>query len=79
VNTNPNPQSGDDTFDLIDDALTTLATRRRLWLGHDLTAIALVTSLIQQAERFLPQLVHDARANEPERVKLFEAGWLGIH
>jgi hypothetical protein len=32
--------------------------------GDDLTAIALVASLIEQAERFLPQLVHDARAND---------------
>jgi hypothetical protein len=60
---NPSPRSGDDTYDLIDNALTTLAQRRRLWLGDDPTAIALVTSLIEQAERFLPQLVHDARAN----------------
>jgi hypothetical protein len=62
-NNNPSPRSGDDTYDLIDDALTTLAERRRLWLGDDLTTIGLVTSLIEQAERFLPQLVHDARAN----------------
>jgi hypothetical protein len=61
-NNNPSPRSGDDTFDLIDDALTTLAERRGLWLGDDLATIALITSLIEQAERFLPQLVHDARA-----------------
>ena len=59
----PSPRSGDDTFDLIDDALTTLAERRGLWLGDDLTAMALVASLIEQAERCLPQFVHDARAN----------------
>jgi hypothetical protein len=60
---NPSPRSGDDTFDLIDDALTILARRRGLWLGDDLTAIALVASLIEQAERCLPQFVHDARVN----------------
>jgi hypothetical protein len=59
----PGPHSGDDTFDLIDDALTTLAERRGAWLGDDLTAITLIASLIDQAERCLPQLVHDARAN----------------
>lgn len=59
----PSPHSGEDTYDLIDDALTTLAQRRGLWLGDDLTAIALIGSLTEQAERFLPQLVHDARAN----------------
>ena len=55
----------DDTFDLIDDALATLAQRRSrgVWLGDDIATIALTVSLIQQAERWLPQLVHDARAN----------------
>jgi len=60
---NPHPHSGDDTFDLIDDALATLAERRGLWLGDNLNPIALLASLIEQAERCLPQLVHDARAN----------------
>lgn len=60
---NPSPRSGDDTFDLIDNALATLAERRGLWLGDDLAAMALLASLIEQAERCLPQLVHDARAN----------------
>ncbi|MEU8413852.1 hypothetical protein AB0C24_13760 [Amycolatopsis japonica] len=62
-NNNPSPRSGDDTYDLIDDALTALAERRGLWLGDDLATITLVVSLIEQAERFLPQLVHDARAD----------------
>ena len=60
---NPGPRSGDDTFDLIDDALATLAERRGAWLGDDLAAMTLVASLIEQAERFLPQLVLDARAD----------------
>ncbi len=63
MTTSPGPHSGDDTFDLIDDALATLAERRGAWLGDDLTAITLIASLIDQAERCLPQLVHDARAN----------------
>jgi len=33
-------------------------------LADRLRTIALVASLIQQAERWLPQLVHDARAND---------------
>ena len=57
------PRSGEDTFDIIDDAVAALAGRRGVWLGDDLSTIALFTSLIQQAERSLPQLVHDARAN----------------
>ncbi len=57
------PASGDDTYDLIDDAMATLAERRGAWLGDEITAITLIASLIDQAERWLPQHVHDARAN----------------
>ena len=57
------PHSGDDTYDLIDDALYQLAERRGKWLGDPLAAITLLASLIDQAERMLPQLAHDAREN----------------
>ena len=40
-----------------------LAERRSAWLGDDLTAITLVASLIDQAERFLPELIASARLN----------------
>jgi hypothetical protein len=63
VATSPGPHSGDDTYDLIDDALAQLAERRGAWLGDDLTAITLITSLIDQAGRFLPELVTSARLN----------------
>jgi len=43
--------------------LAALAGRRGVRLGDNLAAIALIASLIDQAERWLPQLVHDARAN----------------
>jgi hypothetical protein len=59
----PGPRSGDDTYDLIDDALFALAERRGAWLGDDLTAITLLASLIDQAERCLPDLVTSARLN----------------
>jgi len=59
----PGPRSGDDTCDLIDDALFALAERRGAWLGGDLTAITLLASLIDQAERCLPDLVTSARLN----------------
>ena len=59
----PAPRSGDDTYDLIDDALAALAERRGAWLGDELVSMTLLASLIEQAERWLPQLVHDARAN----------------
>ena len=59
----PGPRSGGDTYDLIDDALFALAERRGAWLGDDLTAITLLASLIDQAERCLPDLVTSARLN----------------
>jgi hypothetical protein len=59
----PSPRSGDDTYDLIDDALAALAERRGAWPGDDLTAITLIASLIDQAERFLPELVTSALLN----------------
>ena len=57
------PRSGDDTYDLIDDALFKLAGRRGAWPGDDLTAITLIASLVNQAERFLPELVASALLN----------------
>ena len=63
MTTSPDPHSGDDTFDLIDDALATLAERRGAWPGDDLTAVTLIASLIDQAERCLPELVASARLN----------------
>jgi len=69
----PEPRSGDDTYDLIDDAVAVLAERRGTWLGDDIAAIALITSLIDQAERWLPQHVHDARANEHSREEIARA------
>jgi hypothetical protein len=57
------PHSGDDTYDLIDHALYQLAERRRRWLGDPLAAITLIASLIDQAERMLPEQVAEACAN----------------
>jgi hypothetical protein len=57
------PRSGDDTYDLIDDAPYQLAERRRKWLGDPL-AITLLASLIDQAERMLPEHVLEARDHD---------------
>ena len=57
------PHSGDDTYDLTDHALYQLAERRQRWLGDPLAAITLTASLIDQAERMLPEQVAEARAN----------------
>ena len=57
------PRSGDDTYDLIDDALYQLAERRKAWLADPIAALTLIASLIDQAERMLPEHVLEARAN----------------
>lgn len=59
----PAPSSDDDTFEIIDDALSALAERRRLWIGDEHATIGLLASLIDQAERFLPEAVTNARMN----------------
>jgi hypothetical protein len=59
--TDNGPHSGDDTYDLVDDALYQLAERRHKWLGDPLAAITLLASLIDQAERMIPEHVLEAR------------------
>jgi len=48
--TTPRPSTGEDTFDLIDDAVAALADRRGVWLGDDVRTITLIASLIEQAD-----------------------------
>ena len=55
------PRTGDDTYDLIDDAIHQLAGRRGKWLGDPLASITLLSSLIEQARRMLPEQVLIAR------------------
>jgi hypothetical protein len=57
------PRSGNDTWDLVENALRELADRRGRWLGDPLTAITMLASLIDQAERMIPELAADARKN----------------
>jgi hypothetical protein len=61
--TSPGPHNGDDTHDLIDDALHQLAGRRGAWLGDPIAAITLLASLTDQAERMIPHLAAEARDN----------------
>ncbi|MFP5070245.1 hypothetical protein ACLFMI_11335 [Pseudonocardia nantongensis] len=56
----PDRRTDDDTFHVIDDALAALAERKQLWLGDDLILIHLLDALIVQAERCLPEAVHNA-------------------
>ncbi len=64
---------GNDTCDRTGDALATLAERRGAWPGDDLTAITLLASLIDQAGRFLPDLVTSARLNGHSRDQIAHA------
>jgi hypothetical protein len=57
------PHSGNDTWDLIENALRELASRRGRWLGDPLTAITMLASLTDQTERMIPELAADARKN----------------
>jgi hypothetical protein len=55
------PHSGNDTWDLIENALRELAARRGGWLGDPLTAITMLSSLTDQVERMIPELAADPR------------------
>src|SRR5680860_1638330 len=57
------PKTDSDTYEVLDEALSELADRRRAWLGDDIVVISLLASLIDQAERIFPELVSTARAN----------------
>jgi hypothetical protein len=56
------PRTDDDTYDVLDDAITALAERRGLWLDEH-TTIHLLASLIDQALRALAHEIVTARAN----------------
>lgn len=55
------PRTGDDTYDIIDDALAALAERRGKRLADPLASITLIASIIEQAKRTLPEQVFIAR------------------
>jgi len=56
----PQPLVDDDTYEVVDDAITELARRRGLWMS-DANVLHLLASLIAQAERCLPEAVTVAR------------------
>ena len=55
------PATGDDAEAVLDDALVTLGSQRRLSPGDAGVTLHLLTSLTAQAERRLPRAVADAR------------------
>ncbi len=61
----PAPRTGDDSLDVITEAIEHLARRRTAyWLGASAVHLHALASLIAQAEQLLPQAVHDARDQE---------------
>ena len=71
------PATGEDTERVLEEAIATLATLRNLpWLGDAGATLHLLTSLIEQAERRLPQAVADARDQDYSWAKI--ADLLGV-
>ena len=61
----PAPRLDDDSLEVLNDAIDTLARRRTLyWLGESSVRLHALASLLAQAERLLPEAVHDARDQE---------------
>jgi hypothetical protein len=61
----PAPATGQDSLQVLDEAIDQLARLRTpCWLGDSAVRLHALASLIAQAERLLPQAVHDARDQE---------------
>ena len=61
----PAPATGDDTLQVLTDAIDQLARLRTpYWLGDSGVRLHALASLIAQAQQLLPQAVHDARDQE---------------
>lgn len=57
------PRTDSDTYELIDTAVEHLAHRRGANLGDEHDLITLLASLIDQAQRWLPMAITNARLN----------------
>ncbi|MGE5134156.1 MAG: hypothetical protein ACM32E_14785 [Gemmatimonadota bacterium] len=61
----PAPRTGDDSLQILTDAIDSLARLRTpYWLGDSAARLHALASLITQAQQLLPQAVHDARDQE---------------
>jgi hypothetical protein len=61
----PAPRAGDDSLDILTEAIDYLAQRRTAyWLGDSAVHLHALASLIAQAQQLLPEAVHDARDQE---------------
>jgi hypothetical protein len=61
----PAPVTGQDSLQVLDEAIDQLARLRTpYWLGDSAARPHALTSLIAQAQHLLPQAIHDARDQE---------------
>jgi hypothetical protein len=61
----PAPATGDDSLQVLDEAIHQLARLRTPYrLGDSAVRLHALASLIAQAQKLLPQAVHDARDQE---------------
>ncbi len=61
----PAPRTGDDSLDVLSQAIDNLARRRTAyWRGDSAVRLHALASLIAQAEQLLPQAICDARDQE---------------
>jgi hypothetical protein len=61
----PAPATGDDSLDILSQAIESLAQlRTAYWLGDSAVHLHALANLIAQAEQLLPRAVHDARDQE---------------
>ena len=61
----PAPVTGDDSLQVLTDAIDSLARQRTAyWLGDSAVRLHALASLITQAQQILPQAVCDARDQE---------------
>jgi hypothetical protein len=61
----PAPVTGDDSLDILSQAIESLARlRTAYWLGDSGVRLHALASLIAQAQQLLPRAVHDARDQE---------------
>ena len=69
----PAPATGDDSLQILTDAIDNLARQRTAyWLGDPAVHLHALASLIAQAQQLLPRAVHDARDQELTRTQIGE-------
>jgi hypothetical protein len=69
----PAPATGDDSLEILSQAIDTLAQlRTAYWLGDSAVHQHALASLIAQAEQLLPQAVRDARDQELTWIQIGE-------